>query len=297
MPLPRRGLTIRSAVVAQARFGFIYCADLKKEKKGIPHAITFRWMDGKFDAGECNYDAHALCVIQQPDIGLVSISSQGYYSVISRGGTTTGDILKNSLPALEMPHPGGFRSISEIGGRAHAVGLRGMVLRLDAAQTWTRIGQGLPDTFDIRAIHGTGGSDLYAVGQGGKLWRYHGEKWSPAELPTSKNLNTVKCAGDGTVYLAGDGGTLLRGAASTWEVVDQQDTKDDIWDLEWFGEQLYVSTMEEVYRLDGKKLQPVDFGEDPPKSSYQLSTADGVLWSSGESDILSFDGKRWSRVV
>jgi hypothetical protein len=90
---------------------------------------------------------------------------------------------------------------------------------------------------------------------------------------------------------------LIRGRANTWKIVDQEKITDDIWDLEWFEGHTYVSTMSGLFRLRGEHLEPVDFGADPPKSTYQLSAAKGVLWSIGSSDVMSFDGKKWTRVV
>ena len=37
-------------------------------------------------------------------------------------------------------------------------------------------------------------------------------------------------------------------------------------------------------------LEPVDFGAEQPKSFYHLSAAPGVMWSIGESEVMSFDG-------
>jgi hypothetical protein len=107
----------------------------------------------------------------------------------------------------------------------------------------------------------------------------------------------VKCAGDGKVYLAGHGGMLIQGRGDLWEIIPQEATQDDIWDIEWFNGELYVSTMHTVYRLTGERLDVVNFGDDAPKSCYQLSSANGVMWSNGEFDIMSFDGQKWSRIV
>jgi hypothetical protein len=129
------------------------------------------------------------------------------------------------------------------------------------------------------------------------LWHYDGNMWGKIELPTNINLSIVECVVDGTVYIAGHNGILIRGGGSAWEIIDHKETKDDIWDIEWFDGQLYVSTMHAVYRLIGDNLEAVDFGDDPPRSCYQLSAAKGVIWSNGEFDIMSFDGKKWTRVI
>jgi hypothetical protein len=277
--------------------GFIYAGDPKKEEKEIPHTVTFMWEAGVFDRGECNYNAHTACIIKYPEPGLVDASEPGYYSVNTENGMTSGDIFVKSQPPSKKRRVRGIRSVSEIDGKAYAVGFAGMVYRLDKLNGWTRIDDGLPESFEIEAIHGFEASELYATGDDGELWHNDGKKWTKLDLPTNENLNTVKCAGNGKVYLAGDGGVLICGRKDEWEVIEHEQTDDDIWDLEWFGGQLYVSTMDDVYRLKKERLERVDFGDDPPKSCYQLSAGKDVLWSSGEYDIMSFNGKKWTRIV
>lgn len=294
---PLSGLVIRTAVVRRPDVGYIYAADPKKERDEVPHAITFRWSGGTFKQGATNYDAHSICLISKPDVGLVDIAGAGYYSVVTGKGNTSGDIIDNSRPAAKQKRIGGFRSVEEIDGQAYAIGLRGMVYRLDQPKLWARIDEGLPNTFNGQAIHGFDGADLYAAGRDGQLWQFDGKKWTARELPTNANLTAVRCAGDGNVYVAGHGGMLLRGREDAWEAIRHEETNDDIWDLEWFDRRLYVSTMHAVYRLNNNAFEKVDFGADPPKSCYQLSAAHGVMWSNGEFDIMSFDGQKWTRVV
>jgi len=294
---PLDGLVVRTAVVVRVDLGFIYACDPKKEEEEIPRTITFRWTSGVFERGECNYDAHTACITQYPEPGLVDASGQGYYSINTRNGMMTGDVFENSQPPPRKRRITGIRSVSEIAGKAYAVGYQGMVYRLDRLNKWTRIDNGLPESFDIDAIHGFDDSDIYAVGLSGQLWHFNGTEWTKQELPTNKNLSTVKCAGDGTVYLAGHEGMLIRGRKNRWAIIEHAMAPDDIWDIEWFEGELYVSTMSGVYRLKDDTLEPVDFGNDPPKSTYQLSAAKGVMWSNGEYDVMSFDGKKWSRIV
>jgi hypothetical protein len=291
------GLVIRTAVVRHAAMGFIFACDPQKEKEEISHTILFTWKAGVFTKVEFEFDAHTVCIIEHPQAALVYASEPGYYAVETRNGVTSGNILEDSQPPPKKLRRGGIRSVSEIGGKAYAVGLRGMVYRLDALNAWRRIDGGLPDNFNIQAIHGFEASEIYAVGRHGDLWHYNGTEWTKHELPTNVNLTSVKCAGDGKVYIGGHGGFLIRGRGDRWESIDHGETKDDIWDLEWFEGQLYVSTMRVVYRLNEEELAPVNFGDDPPKSCYQLSATPGVMWSNGEYDIMSFDGRNWTRIV
>lgn len=294
---PLSGLVIRTAVVRLPDVGYIIACDPQKEEKDIPHAITFRWNAGAFTQGDRNYNAHTACIVESPEAGLVDASERGYYSITTRGGMTSGDILESGGSPPLAPRTGGIRSVSQVGTQAYAVGYGGMVYRLDGVRTWKRIDDGLPDHLKLETIHGFDASDLYAVGLHGEVWQFNGTGWTKRELPTNGNLNAVKCAGNGVVYIGGYGGILVRGRGEIWDVVDHQETEDHIWDIEWFEGELYLSTMHGVYRLVGEELVPVDFGKNRPRSCYQLSSAKGVMWSNGEYDIMSFDGRRWSRVV
>ncbi|MCP4117541.1 MAG: hypothetical protein GY737_19525 [Desulfobacteraceae bacterium] len=294
---PLEGSFIRTGVLRFANVGFILACDPQKEEDGIAHTIIYTWDTGTFYEGEANFDANSCCIIKEPEPGFVITAGSGGYSVHTRNGETNGNIFQNSHPKPEAPRYGDFRSVSEIGGKAHAVGLRGMVYRLDVLSDWTRIDQGLPGDFNIQAIHGMDASDLYAVGRKGEIWHFDGSNWSKEDLPTNVNLTTVKCVSDGTVYLGGHDGILIRGGRHSWELVEHGETTDDIWGLEWFGDQLYVSTMSSLYRLEGDELKQVDFDDDEPDTTYQLSAIEDIMWSIGREDIMAYDGKTWTRIV
>jgi hypothetical protein len=295
---PLKGLLIRTASVLASKYGIIYACDPKLEREGKPHAIVVLWDDGKIDRGDCNYDAHSVCLIDLPNEGTVNVSEAGYYTADTDNDRVTDDLFARSTPAPKEKRSRGIRSVHAIEGVAHAVGIRGMVYRLDALNKWTRIDAGLPSTFDVQAIDGNGLSDLYAVGMEGGAWHFDGKVWRRLDLPSNRNLTSVKCADNGVVYAAGHGGTLIRGNRDgRWSLIDDGDMTEDIWDLEWFAGSLYVSTLDGLFVLKSERLHSVVYGKHTPKSTYQLSVFDGVMWSSGEMDIMEFDGKVWSRVI
>jgi hypothetical protein len=292
---------IRTAIVRNPTTGYIYACDVDTEDEN-PHTLILTWEDGTILTGDCNYNAHSACVVNKPKFTLVHISEQGYYGAHTATEHGTGDILDDSHPLPTKPRQGGFRSVAEIDGKAYTVGLRGMVYRLDKLLKekgkWTRIDEGLPNTFNIQAIHGFNASDIYAVGRNGEVWHFNGRSWNKLELPTNINLYSVKCVKENEqVYVAGNDGILIRGRDDAWKVVEHGATKDNISDIEWFQEKLYISTRHNLYQLEGDNLVPVDFGKDRPKTFYQLSKAEGVMWANGEYDIMSFDGKKWTRIV
>ena len=292
---PLKQLSIRAGVVRQEDIGYILACDPKKEEN-VPHVKIFKWHGGKFSESWANFNAHTVCLITDPDLALIFMSLNGNYAIHSEK-SVAGNIFNNSYPPPKQPRYGDIRSISEIGGKAYAVGFEGMVYRLDDLTKWTRIDEDLLRIFDIEAIHGFDAADIYAVGYRGELWHFNSKTWTKHELPTNAYLTTVKCTGDGTVYIAGHGGILIRGREHMWEIIDHKETIDDLWDLEWFEGELYISTMSNVYQLKKDGLELVNFGDNPPKSCYQLSSAKGVMWSIGEKDIMSFDGKKWTRIV
>ena len=294
---PLAGLVIRTAVVRGANIGYILAGNPKLEEEEIDHTVFFKWDSGKFIEGELGFTAHTCCLITKPRFAIVMLSGEGLYGVATAAEQIAENLYEVSDPPDSEERTGDMRWVAEIAGKAYAVGHSGSAYRLDGLRKWTRIDEQLPRSFKIEAIHGFGGSDLYAVGKRGLLWHFDGKNWTQRELPTNVNLSRVKCAEDGSVYVAGHHGMLIRGRDRVWSVISQEATTDDIWSVEWYRGRLYVATMEALYRLEGDDLVPVDFGKVKPDTYYHLSAADGVMWSIGEEDIVSFDGKSWKKIV
>ena len=293
---PIKDLSIRSGVVWQPDTGYVLACDPELEEEK-PHAKLFRWHRGDFAETWVSFNAHSICRITVPEPALVFLSGQGFYAVNSQA-MKTGNIFNNSRPEPKQPRYGSIRSVATIGGKAYAVGLRGMAYRLDELTAWTRIDDTLAPTFDAQAIDGFDAAHIYAVGSRGEICQFDGrQQWTKRDSPTNLNLACVKCAGDETVYVGGHQGMLIRGREGNWITIEHEQTTKDIWDLEWFEGELYASTMSAVYRLKGDVLEPVDFGDDPPKTCYHLSAANGVLWSIGGNDIMSYNGNTWTRIV
>lgn len=291
---PLSGLSIRTGVVRNPDTGYILACDPEMEENEIMHTKTFTWKAGHFEEGSLNFNAHTCCLVSVPEPAWVMIAGFGEYAITSKNKSLVGKIFDGQPKRSEY---GMFRVVTEISGMAYAAGLRGMAYRLDDFVKWVRMDKGLPSSFDITAIDGFDKDDIYAAGYSGALWHFDGHDWSKLDLPTNVNLTALKCAGDGNVYVAGYNGILIRGKGSSWNVIAENETLETLWDLEWFGGELYISSMLFIYQLKNGELELADFDDDPPDSCYHLSTAEGVMWSIGANDVMSFDGKTWTRIV
>jgi hypothetical protein len=96
---------------------------------------------------------------------------------------------------------------------------------------------------------------------------------------------------------ARDGTKGLEGRGGRWRVIEHRSTSEYLWDLHWFGENLYLSTTRAVYTLDRDRLVLVDMGLDLPSTCYHLDAAEGLLWSIGPKDIMQFDGSARTRIL
>lgn len=292
-----KGLVIRTAITVGRQMGFIFACEPAREAREEAHTIILTYNKGEIDRTEANFDIVSACLFENPEEGSVCISEAGYYDISTDDNQVTDDIFSRSFPKSTNRRSRGIRSVHEIDGIAYAVGFRGMVYRLDQLNTWTRIDEGLPESFDCQAIHGLSSSNLYAVGLNGGVYFFDGNIWTQQDIPTNNHLTCVVHTPIGNVYIGGHNGTMLVGKNGQWEILDIDDFNKDIWDVEWFDNQLFVSTLNGLFTLKNSSLTPINTEENGSFSTYQLSKYGDVLWSNGEYDIMEYDGNSWSRIL
>jgi hypothetical protein len=175
------------------------------------------------------------------------------------------------------------------------------VYRRDGEHSWTAIDRGMRASRKSRvcgfeAIDGFSKKEVYAAGYRGEIWRYDGKTWRQVDSPTEYLLSNLLCAGDETAYACGQNGLLLRGRRDRWEIVEHSSTKQDLWGLAWYQGKLYLSSTRQIFTLKKGKLETIRTGKDNPLTAYHLSARDGLLWSIGAKDVMSFNGKKWVRI-
>jgi hypothetical protein len=73
-----------------------------------------------------------------------------------------------------------------------------------------------PTGLRLRAIWGTGPTNLFAAGDAGVVLRHDGLRWYPMELPLSVEWRAIWGTGPSDVYLAGDRGAILHYDGAVW---------------------------------------------------------------------------------
>lgn len=247
--------------------------------------------------GAVTWSTVSIAVCKHPYEQMIALSPSGEVKLFGSGKESEERI---STPQGSPETRGHLRQVRTIANKTYAVGMGRQVYRREGEDHWVCLDQAIrPAMGEIKgfeSIDGFSETDIHAVGWDGEIWHFDGNGWRERPSPTNNVLTRVHCAGDGFVYAAGRQGLLIRGRDERWDLVDLGSLREDIWDLAWFKDRLHVVTRTGLHTLLADKLVPVAFGDDSPRTCYQLSTADGVLWSFGGKDIMAFDGTAWTRI-
>ena len=257
----------------------------------IAHTSLIGVYQGKWASNvNTDWDSTAIAVAKKPAEKVVFLGEDGDVCTYVSGTSDKEEI---------KPAPVLIRNAKTVDGLVHACGMRRQVYKRVAERQWVDISAPFSkpeEEAGFEAIDGYTLKELYAVGWKGEIWQYNGTKWTNRTSPTNVILCAVCCGADGSVYVGGRDGVLIRGRNASWQIIElEEDIDVDIWDLCWFEEKLYIATISTLYTLNGNRLDEVDFGSVEVSSCYSLTEAQGVLWSIGNQDVLSFDGKTWQR--
>ena len=299
------GVKFSFAAIRERALVYVSTFSPEIQAKGLPDAELYGFdpedEDEEF-AGEMfgliddpvRWNCVSVCAAEFPQPQMVAVGEYGQVRVF---GT------KDDFESRIVPEDLRFREVRSISGVAYACAVDRKVFRRDGTDQWTPIHGDMPSrpgpdvVLIFESIHGFGPDDLYAVGWHGEIWYYDGQDWHEEESPTHHILNRVYCAPDGFVYACGLAGTLLKGHHGQWTPIAVGAYDIDYWDLEWFGDRLWISSHYGLFTLDGDTLQPVQFDDDAPSTFGHLDARHGILWTVGSDDILQFDGSEWERIA
>lgn len=268
----------------------------------VPHTRIYEFDRGSWGGEDLDWFVISASVCYQPEERFIAIGPLGRVKVFGGGQIVDEKTIEDGIFSPKTRGP--LREVRGIaGGRAYAVGTCRQVYRRDTPDNWVCIDKTaqthhgeITDTC-FESIDGFSENDMYCVGWEGEVWHFNGKNWSQIDSPTNLTLFKVRCCSDGYVYACGQMGIILRGRNEDWEIIEHEATNDNLRGMQWFQDQLYLSSSKKVYKLDGSDLLEVDFGLDPPLTAHHLSAREDVMWSIGAKDVMQFDGGRWSRIL
>ncbi len=80
------------------------------------------------------------------------------------------------------------------------------------AATWCMVETHVSPSNLLRAVWGTGASDVWAAGSGGTIIHFDGSDWSPVSSGVRNTINAIWGSGPDDVYLAGSADAIFHGA-------------------------------------------------------------------------------------
>jgi|CXWL01.1.fsa_nt_gi hypothetical protein len=285
-------VSARELVRASARFhDLVYIISKGKAllAQDIAHTSLIAVDEGEWaSAFDTDWDSTAIAVARLPSEKVVVIGEDGDVLTYVGGNSNFEKIL---------PEPVMIRNANEIKGFVYACGMKRQVYKRIDEEKWIDLSAPSPDSSEkagFEAIGGYSADEIYAVGWRGEIWGFDGKKWENKASPTNKILTSICCTPKGECYICGQQGVVIKGRKDEWEIINREsDINIDFWDLCWFQDRLYIASMNNLYVLENNELIDVDFGGIEPPSCFSLTTSEGILWSVGNSDVVSFDGTSW----
>ena len=296
------GFSLLSGVVSYSDLGFLIATKDSLTEKEIPHTRILQYDRGQWGGWDLDWFARSITICGFPERRLLTMSDMGTVKVIG-GGNESEELIKDTQHSPDQIGP--LVEIHSLQlGKAYAVGTCRQVYRREGPNQWIRIDRDLwkiKENITEKCFHSIDGfseNEIYTVGWDGEIWLFNGELWEEIQSPTNLALYKILCAEDGYAYIVGQSGIILKGRLKEWEIIDQSQTSEDFWGLAWLNNKLFISSLNNIYELNGSVFGMVNTGDGKrPKTTYHLSAADGILWSIGKKDLFQFDGATWRELI
>jgi len=153
-------------------------------------------------------------------------------------------------------------------------------------------------TETLKAVWGTSGSDIFAVGSDGTILHYNGSLWSKMASNTSKNLQAVWGSSATSVLAVGDDGTIYQYNGTSWinRSAGTPYNLNAIWGASE-SEIFIVGESGFVFKCEGTAC--TNISAITPYALYGVwgTSASDVYAVGGNGTILHYDGSEWSAMA
>src|SRR5208282_1277159 len=279
---------------------FIWGVLKSLDEARIAHTFVVRWSGGTCKPYMIQRGVTSQCVVDAGYWQVFSLSPEGTVHIATPGRDYTEyiDQCEAGPSALRW-----MLDIAAIGQSVFAAGMARMFYQRVAPNQWVRANQGAEPTDEenvesgFRSISGFG-DVIVGVGFHGEIWERIGSIWRPRDSPTNVTLHCVRFTDDHRAFACGAGGVILKMDSGNWSIVEQDLTSDDFWSIQAFYDYIYFASRTSVYRLNKiDVLEEVDMGLAEISTAGHLHARDGLMWSVGSSDLVTFNGQTWTPVV
>jgi photosystem II stability/assembly factor-like uncharacterized protein len=163
--------------------------------------------------------------------------------------------------------------------------------------TWKPMTSGT--TKALRAVWGSGPTDVFAVGASGTVLHFNGSSWTPMTAPNTWVFYAVTGNGPKEVVAAGYGGVVNTYDGSKWSDLPTGMTKDinGIWSP---GPKSYYVACDSgmIYHYDGATWKDVSPSLGYTTFNGVAGTSSSDIWIVGsKGTIAHFNGKGWNQVT
>jgi hypothetical protein len=154
-----------------------------------------------------------------------------------------------------------------------------------------------PQGKNMFGVWGTSETNVFAVAEGGTIFRYDGVQWTLSAVSTKAALRGIWGAGPSAVFAVGGAGTILHYDGQSWSAMASNATTD--------LNGVFGTSPTNVYAV-GKKGAVRRFNGTIWTTPVLLTTDFNAIWGSGPSDlflvgkggaIAHFDGTNWTAMI
>lgn len=291
---PDLRLTNLSAVSAD--IFYLRATSRAHDEEEADMTLMLRFMNGSWANFEIDAPTVAHCAFESNGRHVYSLTPFGDVHVASPSGFALEKVDSDaSSSPNRLRH---MRDLKRVGDSLFSVGMGRMAYERAVDGTWRKIDHGMRNMAGggLLSVDGCDREHVYACGMGGQIWCFDGSGWMQVDSPTNLKLEQVLVCSPSEVMLTGAKGLVIKGDGRHWKTLNPTDSRSTLWGLAKFGDKVYVADNARIYVVDGDDLVPVDLPFEDPLSTGRLHAKDGMLWSIGERDLLSFDGARWNRL-
>lgn len=174
-----------------------------------------------------------------------------------------------------------------------------IIVHYDGA-TWTIMHQGAPAS--LRHVWGTSDSNIFAVGDHGKILQYDGQQWSAMPSGTSENLKQVWGSSAQDIFIVGTHGSILHYDGHYWQPMNSGTAVEleGIWGSS-NNNVFAVGEHNTILQYDGRAWTPMPVEKTTHLQGVWGSSADYIFAAGGnparKGVLLRYENQQWRSIA